>query len=119
MNPASISWASPRKSFYIMALSRSNVRTALVLDVSLLPAYRDGRTPTLSITPPGFPDSAIASTFSGGDQQLVELEAVVSEYAEGTESLPGEKLTVAAFFDRMADLLRKKSLDHEREAGDV
>lgn len=110
---------APLPAVTTMALSQSNVRSALVLDVSLMAAYRDGRSPSLSITSPGFPNAGAASTFSGRDQQLIELEAVISEYAEGTESLPGEKLTVAAFLDRMADLLRRKSLDHEREAGDV
>jgi len=82
-------------------------------------AYRDGRGPSLSITPAGFPDASITAEFSGGDQQLVDLEAVVSEYALSPETLPGEKLTVAAFLDRMASLLRTKSLEHERDEGDV
>ena len=82
-------------------------------------AYRDGRGPALSITPPGFPDANVTNDFPGRDQQLVDLESVLLEYAEGSESLAGEKLTVAAFFDRMAAVLRAKSLEHERDAGDV
>lgn len=98
-----------------MAQSYSNLRTPLVLDVSLMAAYQDGENPILSITPPGFPDKNHTVKFSGQDQQLIDLEAVVLEYVRESEGLPGEKLTVAAFFDRMAGLLRAKSIEHERE----
>lgn len=101
-----------------MALSHSNVHTPLVLQVALMAAYRDGKNPTLSITAPGFPDPSLTTEFSGQDQQLVDLEAVVLEYVQSSETLSGEKLTVAAFFDRMAGLLRAKSIEHERD-GDV
>lgn len=92
-----------------MAVSYSNVRTRLALHVSLVASGAGGQAPVLSITPPGFPDPGRSCEFSGGDQQLVDLEAVVNEYAERGELLVGEKLAVAAFLERMAAVLRRQS----------
>lgn len=79
----------------------------------MMGSHSDGKSPTLSITPPGFPNRDEESRFLGNDQQLIELESIMAEYLSSPESLPGEKLTVAAYFDAMANRLREAARQHE------
>jgi hypothetical protein len=96
-----------------MAHSFSNLHTGLVLHVSLMGAYKDGKSPTLSITLPGFPEGKEESRFLGSDQQLIDLESIMVEYLSSPEAFSGEKLTVAAYFDALASRLRESARQHE------
>lgn len=98
-----------------MTWSFSNVGTDLTLEVEIVPPFKNGEVPSLGITAPTFySDKSV--TFSGRDQQLVNLEELIREYAEKPSVLQ-DKFVVAAFLERMAQVVRESAA--AEEAGDL
>lgn len=91
-----------------MAKSTSNdARIHLSLNVMLLGPDKPGQSPTLSITQRDFPNEKVIEPLRGDDQQLVDLDAVIEEYANDAFVDEEEKAAVAAFFRGMAELLER------------
>jgi hypothetical protein len=85
----------------------SNNHSGLSLDVDVMPIWEEGSGPVLSITSRHFHNPQVVELIRGAEQQLVYLQAVFAEYASSQETLPGEKLRMAEFLERMAKLIRR------------
>jgi len=89
-----------------MAKSFSNIGTNLFLDVSLMPFFPDGSKPSISITPPNFPNQKLIDFIKSEDQQLIELEDIIDEFIEEYASKE-DRLNMAEYLELMADKIRK------------
>jgi len=85
-----------------MIKSDSNIGSGVYLLVDIFDPLQDGDQPMLSIGLPGFPNAGVAVLHSD-DQQLIGLEDIIRDFAD---SRGGDKYVMAAFFERMAGLLR-------------
>jgi hypothetical protein len=89
-----------------MARSFSNIRTKMYFDVSLMPAFPDGSTPSVSITPPRFPAEKIIEFVRSDDQQVIRLEDLVEEFIGVTLYDRDDKLGLAEHLELLASRIR-------------
>jgi|GEM_PF-3290994 hypothetical protein len=89
-----------------MVKSFSNIGTNLFLNVSLMPFSPDGSKPSISITPPNFPNEKLIDFIKSEDQQLIKLEDIIDEFIEEYVSNE-DRLKMAEYLELLADKIRR------------
>ncbi len=101
-----------------MAHSSSNAHYDTRLDVTLLP-HDPGFKPSLSIASTHFQQPNLVELMRGDDQQIIDLETIVREFAHDGFFTSDQKVLVAKHLENLATLIRRIVAErhHQRQIG--